>query len=269
MKTEESTIPDGTAIQLRDFCLSAGGKTLLKDSEATFPAGKLTLILGCSGVGKSLMLRILAGLMDPHHPAIRYSGSIEFRSAAETTTSRDHREHPVAVVFQSFALFDELSPSENIQIAVEHSSSKKLSRTATKESAAQLLKDLGVPDDRPTPVLSGGQQQRLAISRAIGMETDVVLYDEPTSGLDTNTAKQVADLIRETQTRFQRTSIIVTHDYASLQHIADHVVLLNHHDKTLQEVPQEQWSMLAELLGTPPEVDAIVDENQGIVSRVA
>lgn len=269
MTTKEQSTSDGTAIQLREFCLSAGGKTLLKNSAATFPAGKLTLILGCSGVGKSLMLRILAGLMDPQHPAIKYSGAIEFRSATETTTTRDHREHPVAVVFQSFALFDELSPSENIQIAVEHSSTKRLSRSETKQSAAQLLKDLGVPDDRPTPVLSGGQQQRLAISRAIGMETDVVLYDEPTSGLDTNTARQVADLIRETQTKFRRTSIIVTHDYASLQHIADHVVLLNHHDKTLREIPREQWPKLSELLGTPPEVDVIAEQSQGVATRVA
>lgn len=268
MTTDKIPKQEGTGIQLQDFSLSAGGKTLLKNASANFPAGKLTLILGCSGVGKSLMLRILAGLMDHEHPAIKYTGAIEFRSAEESTTTRDHREHPVAVVFQSFALFDELSPSENIEIAIEHSARTKPARSGTKQKATQLLHELGVPDDRPTPVLSGGQQQRLAISRAIGMETDVVLYDEPTSGLDTNTARQVADLIRETQTRFQRTSIIVTHDYAALQHIADHVVLLNHHTQSLQEVPREQWANLSELLGTPPEVDTIDASKTTVPGRI-
>jgi ABC-type polar amino acid transport system ATPase subunit/ABC-type transporter Mla maintaining outer membrane lipid asymmetry permease subunit MlaE len=268
MTNDESSTSSGTEIQLREFYLTAGGKTLLKDASAGFPAGKLTLILGCSGVGKSLLLRILAGLMDEDHPAIKYGGAIEFTTAEGTTIDRDHMKHPVAVVFQNFALFDELTPSENIEIAIEHSSDTKTTHAAAKQTATRLLHDLGVPSDRPTSVLSGGQQQRLAISRAIGMQTDVVLYDEPTSGLDTNTAKQVAELIRDTQTKFQRTSIIVTHDYAGLQHIADHVVLLNHHNRTLQNVPRDQWSELPTLLGTPPEVDAVIVEHHSIPSRV-
>ncbi|MEZ6133071.1 MAG: ABC transporter permease [Planctomycetaceae bacterium] len=264
-----SVISEGTQIQLRDFSLSAGGKPLLKNAEADFPAGKLTLVLGCSGVGKSLLLRILAGLIDHRHAAISYSGTIAFQNESAPQTVRDHRRHPVAVVFQSFALFDELSPAENIEIAIEHSATSSVSRVETKRAAEQLLHDLGVPGDRPTSVLSGGQQQRLAISRAVGMQTDVILYDEPTSGLDTNTARQVADLIRETQTKFQRTSVIVTHDYAALQHIADHVVLLNHHTQTLQEVPRDQWSQLSELLGEPPQVDDGSVENQPLVRRLS
>ena len=269
-KTAETTAAIvGTEIQLRDFCLSAGGNSLLKNGSAGFPAGKLTLVLGCSGVGKSLLLRILAGLIDQNHSAIRYSGAIEFRTGASRSTERNHLEHPVAVVFQSFALFDELSPSENIEIAIEHSTSRKVNRHDAKKAAGQLLHDLGVPGDRPTSVLSGGQQQRLAISRAISMQTDVVLYDEPTSGLDNNTARQVADLIRETQKKFERTSIIVTHDYAALRHIADHVVLLNHHTQTLQEVPREQWSQLSELLGQPPQVDTVAATTVSGLKRIA
>jgi ABC-type transporter Mla maintaining outer membrane lipid asymmetry permease subunit MlaE len=101
-------------------------------------------------------------------------------------------------------------------------------------------------------VLSGGQQQRLAIARAIASETDVVLYDEPTSGLDTRTANQVADFIRETQQKHQRTSILITHDYETLSRIADRVILLDHQQKTLRELPREQWTMLPEVLGNPP-----------------
>lgn len=255
----------GTEIRLADFNLSAGGKPLLKNSEAVFPAGKLSLVLGCSGVGKSLLMRILAGLIDEQHAAIAYDGTIQFTSNGTSDSNRDHSNKPVAVVFQSFALFDELSPAENIQIAIDHSSRTPNSNRPT---ADELLNSLGVPGDRPTSVLSGGQQQRLAIARAVGMNTDVVLYDEPTSGLDTNTAAAVAELIRDTQKQFQRTSIIVTHDYAALKGIADHVVLLNHHEQTLQQVAPEDWSRLPELLGKPPQVDDLDNGRPPIHKRL-
>lgn len=245
----------GTQIALQRFNLVAGGKSLLLNSDAVFPAGKVTLVLGCSGVGKSLLLRILAGLIDQDQSVIQYWGDIRFGDDEPDKQGRDHREKPVAVVFQSYALFDELSPAENIAIAIEHSAAQELAQKDVEARSRRLLAELGVPDDRPTPVLSGGQQQRLAIARAVGMETDVVLYDEPTSGLDTNTAAQVAELIRETQTKFQRTSIIVTHDFEALKGIADHVILLNHHNQSLQEVPPEHWDRLTELLGEPPAAD--------------
>ena len=243
----------GTAIHISDFDLSAGGKSLLRDASAVFPAGQLTLVLGCSGVGKSLLMKILAGLIDRRHPAIAYEGTISFEKDGVRNENRDHTTEPVAVVFQSFALFDELSPADNIQIAMDHSA---IGNSDNRNIGAEdLLDELGVPGDRPTSVLSGGQQQRLAIARALGMNSDVVLYDEPTSGLDTNTAAAVAELIRSTQQKFQRTSIIVTHDYAALKDIADHVVLLNHHHRTLEVVAEEDWARLPELLGTPPQAD--------------
>ena len=255
----------GTEIRLTNFNLSAGGKPLLQNASAVFPAGKLSLVLGCSGVGKSLLMRILAGLIDEQHAAIHYKGTIQFTRDGTANSNRDHSSEPVAVVFQSFALFDELSPAENIQIAIDHSSRKA---STDRQGAGELLNSLGVPGDRPTSVLSGGQQQRLAIARAVGMNTDVVLYDEPTSGLDTNTAAAVAELIRDTQKQFQRTSIIVTHDYAALKGIADHVVLLSHHEQTLQEVAPEDWTRLSELLGQPPQADGIDSGQLSIPQRV-
>ena len=254
----------GTAITLRDFSLTAGQKTLLEKASVSFPAGQLTLVLGCSGVGKSLLMRILAGLIDETHPAIHYSGKIEFGSDGDSVRPRNHRDNPVAVVFQSYALFDELTPAENIEIAIEHTNSGK---SDSAEQATHLLKELGVPGDRPTSVLSGGQQQRLAIARAISMNTDVVLYDEPTSGLDTSTAVQVAELIRETQARFRRTSLIVTHDYDALLGIADRVVILDHRQLALREIPADQWPQIRQLLGPPPEADTAAPANSSIAGR--
>lgn len=245
--------PGGTEIQLRQFSVSAAGRPLLQNCSATIPAGKVTLILGCSGVGKSVLLKILAGLIDHQHPAIRFSGDIDFRQSGKEV-SHEHSGSPVAVVFQNYALFDELSPGENVEIALDHVPGDQTKQTS-KERALELLNELGVPSDRPTSVLSGGQQQRLAIARAIALNTDIVLYDEPTSGLDANTASQVADLIRETQTRFQRTTVVVTHDYQALQRIADRVLVLNHHTLQLQEVSPEEWDNVPQIIGTPPSVE--------------
>ena len=242
-----------TQITIRNLTVTAGGRELLREASVVFHPGEITLLLGCSGVGKSVLLRILAGLIESDKTsAIQYCGDVQFQDSQGKLRSVRHEDHPVAVVFQSFALLDELSPLQNVRIAMDHS--MKASAEDRQKLALQLLGELGVPSDRPTAVLSGGQRQRLAIARAIGMQTDVILYDEPTSGLDVNTADQVADLIRETHQKHQRTSVIVTHDYESLSRIADRIVLLDHHQRLLVELPKSEWPRAAEILGAPPSV---------------
>ena len=240
----------GVAVHLSELNLCAGGRPLLTQAGADFPAGQVSLIVGCSGVGKSLLLRILAGLIEPEEGAITWDGTIVHKKADGPTD-----DSSVAVVFQSFALFDELSPLENVEIALDHSASRSGLGTAVRSDASQLLDQLGVPIDRPTPVLSGGQQQRLAIARAIAMQSDVVLYDEPTSGLDAVTAERVASLIHATQQQFQRTSIIVTHDFEALKAIADRIYVVDHIDRGLKEIPHDEWNQLRTALGDPPRVD--------------
>jgi ABC-type transporter Mla maintaining outer membrane lipid asymmetry ATPase subunit MlaF/ABC-type transporter Mla maintaining outer membrane lipid asymmetry permease subunit MlaE len=260
----------GVAVQLTGLNLHADGRPLLANASALFPAGKVSLIVGCSGVGKSLLLKILAGLIDRNEGAITWSGQVERKMAsAEFGGTKAVETSSVAVVFQNYALFDELSPSENVEIAIDHAATECNSRGKVRERAAGLLNQLGVPSDRPTSVLSGGQQQRLAIARAIAMETDVVLYDEPTSGLDAATAERVVDLVRTTQQRYQRTSIIVTHDFESLQRIADHIYVLNHTERTLDEIARTEWNQLRIAIGEPPVVDTELPASAGQLARVA
>lgn len=223
------------AVGAAEVCLqrvgiSAGDRTLLDDVSATIAAGKITLIIGPSGVGKSMLLKCIAGLASTFDDALRVRGEVRI-------DGRPARPGNSGVVFQNFALFDELTPLDNVRLA-------RASAFAADDdlSPAGLLEELQVPVNVPTSRLSGGQRQRLAIARTLMFNAPVMLYDEPTSGLDPLTGKSVAQLILDTHRRHQQTSIIVTHDYLSLMPIADHVFLLDPAKAALEEIPRSGWA---------------------------
>lgn len=243
-----------TAVVLEKLTVRVPGRTLLEDVSVRLPAGKVSLIIGCSGVGKSVLLRILAGEVTARHSSIDVSGTVDLKRESAQNAQRPR----VGVVYQDFALFDELSPTENVKIAVDHSPGATAS---DRSNSLELLTTLNVPPRTRTTALSGGQKQRLAIARTLASKPDVLLYDEPTSGLDSVTADRVADLIHETHESHPRTSIVVTHDYTSLPRIADAVFVLDGQQLTLREVPAEKWGELAEEL-TP--ADPAVVEGEGL-----
>jgi ABC-type multidrug transport system ATPase subunit len=231
----ESRFPS-LPLRLENLHIKAGTTVLLAETTVTIPAGKITVIVGGSGAGKSVLLRTLAGLLPPAGPALSWSGTIHLGSESGGAAKR------VGIVFQQFALFDELSPHENVQFAIDHRSDRMTPPTQT---AAEWLDELGVPAKTLVAGLSGGQKQRLAIARTLAADPHIVLYDEPTSGLDSASGRKVANLIRHTHQAHQRTSIVVTHDYETLIPIADEVLLLDSDEKKLVLVPQAEWSEIA------------------------
>ena len=235
MKTEE-TKASAAKIQIRDLSVVAGRKVLLENANATFEPGEITLVVGPSGVGKSILMRLIAGLTEGFENAIQYIGDV-------TINDRPSKSGEAGVVFQSFALFDELSPVENVRFAKSCGG-----KAANKEAAREILQKLNVPTNVPTSRLSGGQRQRLAIARTLAYNPPVILYDEPTSGLDPFTGQQVAKLISDTHARFGKTSVIVTHDYHSLMPIADRIYLLDPDQKKLVEVERENWPTIPDRL---------------------
>lgn len=223
-------------IEIRDLSLIAGKKVLLENTSASFEPGEITLVVGPSGVGKSILMRLIAGLTEGLGDAIRYIGDVTING--EVAGCGD-----AGVVFQSFALFDELTPVQNIRFAKSCGGTQ-----ASTDSARDMLARLNVPANVPTSRLSGGQRQRLAIARTLAYNPPVILYDEPTSGLDPFTGQQVAKLISDTHNEFGKTSVIVTHDYHSLMPIADRIFLLDPQEKKLVEVERERWSSIPEKL---------------------
>lgn len=222
-------------ILIRDLTVLAGEKELLRDTSAMIRGGKITLLVGPSGVGKSVLMKIIASLIPRDHDSIHFTGQI-------LMNDKPCRQGDFGVVFQAFALFDELSPTSNVEFAIDHAREKN--GTVPKE----LLEQLNVPTDVRTMLLSGGQRQRLAIARALAYNPPAMLYDEPTSGLDPENSRKVGELIRDTQRQHGKTSLVVTHDYESLLPIADAVLVLNPIEKRIDDIPRDQWPKLNEIL---------------------
>lgn len=239
---------NAAGIKIVGLNVEAGGRILLRDVDAEFQSQRVTLVVGPSGVGKSLLLKLIAGIIETSEKGIRHSGTVRV-DGKQAAPGR------VGVVFQSFAIFDELSSSANIEFARacggKHASTMK---------PREILDRLRIPTGVPVSRLSGGQKQRLAIARTIAFNPPIIVYDEPTSGLDPSTGRQVADLIRETHDSFGETTVIVTHDYQSLVPIADDIFVLDPSDQSLKAIERSKWDRIPEMLGRMSQIAAAKDE---------
>ena len=152
-------------LTISNLSVQAGARQLLDNASAEFRAGEISIIVGPSGVGKSVLLKILAGLVGASTDGISVVGDVQCNGAPV-------RSGQAGVVFQSFALFDELSARGNMDFAHSCGTAK-----FSKQELSSLLTDLKVPSNVPTSRLSGGQRQRLAIARTLAYDPPAILYD--------------------------------------------------------------------------------------------
>jgi phospholipid/cholesterol/gamma-HCH transport system ATP-binding protein len=197
---------------------------VLRGLSIEIPGEKISIILGKSGVGKSVLLRLLCGLESPDTGEIFVNGR-----SLSTLTEAELQENAkdMGMLFQSSALFDSMTIAENVGFALENLISFALSPSAIKESIDTALQQVGLEgyQEKYPSELSGGQKRRAALARLIAYRPKILLFDEPTTGLDPITSRQIAALIKKTQTELGSTAVIVTHDIASALEIGDYFAL--------------------------------------------
>lgn len=216
--------PDESFVEFQKVRHAFGENQLYEDLSLSVRRGETMTILGGSGSGKSVMLKLLIGLLRPDAGSIRFDGQ-ELVTLSEQALLPVRRR--ISMLFQGGALFDSLTVGENVAYPInEH---LRLSLAETKERVEAKLALVGLPGiaQQWPAQLSGGMRKRVAIARAIAADPDVLLYDEPTTGLDPISARRINELIMSIQRELHVTSLVVTHDMASAFMISDRMAMLS------------------------------------------
>jgi phospholipid/cholesterol/gamma-HCH transport system ATP-binding protein len=213
-------------ISFRAISKAFGAKVVFNGLNLDVERGEVLTVVGGSGVGKSVMLKLLIGLLRPDAGSIHFDGQDVTQCDEDAFSIVRQR---IAMLFQAGALFDSLSVGENVAYGLEEHFGSRMSREEIHGRVAWALElvDLpGVEGMRPAD-LSGGMRKRVALARAIAVRPEVVLYDEPTTGLDPINTARVNHLILGLQRKLNITSIVVTHDMKSAFHISHRVAMLH------------------------------------------
>ncbi len=211
-------------IRFENVSLSFGKQQVHKDLNFSVDAGQGIVFLGPSGIGKTIILKMIIGLLRPTSGQIFVQGK-EIGSADEKQR-HEMREH-VGMLFQGAALFDSLTVYENIAFPLRERGEKDEGKI--KSIVESRLEVIGLPDvaKKFPPQLSGGQKKRVGLARALASSPPIMLFDEPTTGLDPTATRMIDDLIVRLREEMGMTCISVTHDIESAKRIADRWILLN------------------------------------------
>jgi len=212
-------------IQFKGIKKAFGQKVIYSGLNLTIERGEVLTICGGSGVGKSVMLKMLIGLLEADAGTITFNGDDVTRMDEQQLSQVRRR---IAMLFQGAALFDSLNVGENVAYGLEEHFRDKMTKSERNDrvSWALSLVDLpGIQQLWPAD-LSGGMRKRVGLARAIAVQPEVLLYDEPTTGLDPINTARVNHLITGLQQKLKITSIVVTHDMKSAFAISDHMAMV-------------------------------------------
>jgi phospholipid/cholesterol/gamma-HCH transport system ATP-binding protein len=227
----------GNAIEVRDLHKRFGHQLVLDGVTLDFPAGKITTIVGPSGSGKTVLLKHLNLLMRPDSGTITIDG-VEVTGLGDR--SLDAVREKFGMLFQAGALFDSMSIFDNVAFPLVEKT--KLTRDEIADRVHETLKAVGLEgmEVKFPSQLSGGMQKRAALARALVRRPKILMLDEPTTGLDPSRTGAIHDLIRQTQTNFNLTAVMVSHDVPAVFQVSDRVAFLHngrtHLNGTVDEV---------------------------------
>jgi phospholipid/cholesterol/gamma-HCH transport system ATP-binding protein len=211
-------------IELKKVSKRFGKFVVLDELDLEVFPGETLVIIGRSGVGKSTILKHIAGLMAPDSGQVWVEG-MEIEHMAETELNEMRKK--MGVVFQGAALFDSLTVFENVAFRLLRDF--QMPREKALEVCRHKLELVGLKGEvafRKPSQLSGGMRKRVGLARAIAVDPEIILYDEPTSGLDPVTSEAINELILDMQKKLSVTSIVVTHDMQSAYKVANRIAMI-------------------------------------------
>ncbi len=228
--------PAVPAIDIRGLVKSFDGNHVLRGVDLTIRAGESLTIIGGSGTGKSVLLRLIIGLIKADAGKILLEGR-DIVQLRETELLMVRRR--VGMVFQGSALFDSLTVGENVAFALREHTMLDEAEIAARVCEALSLVGLGNIEGMDPADLSGGMKKRVAVARAIALPPSILLYDEPTTGLDPTNVEKITDLILDLKTKLGVTSVVVTHDMASALKVSDRLAMLHQGEIAAVGRPEE------------------------------
>ena len=208
---------------------------VLRQVDLAIPRGQITTIIGKSGGGKSVTLKVMIGLLEPDAGEVYYGG---VPVSGMTRAERKAFRRRISYLFQNTALFDSLTVLDNVALPLRERRAfpEREIREKVREKMGQL--DLKGIDDKYPGELSGGMKKRVAIARSLAMNPDLILYDEPTAELDPISTDDLANTILSLKETTRNTTIIVSHDLNFTLYISDRLAMM--HDGRIIEVGTPQ-----------------------------
>jgi multiple sugar transport system ATP-binding protein len=235
------------SIEIKDLSLNFGDVKVLKDLNLSVEKGEFLVLLGASGCGKSTLLNCIAGLLEIN------DGQIFINN--QNVTWYEPSERGIGMVFQSYALYPQMSVKGNLTFSLKNA---KLSKEEIEERVKNASEILQIEDllDRKPAALSGGQRQRVAIGRALVRDVEVFLFDEPLSNLDAKLRTELRVEIKRLHHKLQNTMIYVTHDQIEAMTLANRIAIMREglilqldNPKTIYNFPVNKY--VAEFIGSP------------------
>jgi len=210
-------------VEVKDLHKAFEGRSVLDGVTCQIPAGKISVVMGPSGTGKSVLLRHVVGLLYPDSGDVTVAGkSVPNLSEDELLELRRN----VGMLFQDGALFSSMNLYDNVAFPLRQHT--KQSEREIKEIVMQRLEEVGLSESvsKMPNELSGGMRKRAGFARALVLEPELLLFDEPDSGLDPVRTALLCDLIKQIQQKYKSTGVVISHDIKSCFNIGDHIILL-------------------------------------------
>jgi phospholipid/cholesterol/gamma-HCH transport system ATP-binding protein len=215
---------ENTVISVRKLYKSFDNKDVLNGIDLDLHKGENAVVMGRSGSGKSVLIKIIAGLITPDEGTVKVFGKeVDKIDKKEMTELR----LKIGFLFQGNALYDSMTVKENLEFPLIRNN-RKIPGDKIEEAVKDVLDAVGLTDtiNQFPEELSGGQKKRIGIARTLILKPEVIFYDEPTSGLDPITGSEMNDLINEVKERYKTSSIIITHDLTCAKTTGDRIFML-------------------------------------------